>query len=140
MRSRFLLALLVGLLAVAALPAAGLAQTAGQIEYGGVAAASETSPPATAGTTAGTTAGAGVLGETAESDPGASGSGAAGESTGSGSGTAPSGSAAQVAADTSDGTLPFTGRDLLLMLVAGLGLVGIGVALRTATRQSPAGA
>jgi hypothetical protein len=47
---------------------------------------------------------------------------------------------AQVGGKTSSGTLPFTGRDLLLMSLAGLGLVGLGVALRSATRRVPAGA
>ena len=120
MRARSLLATLVCLVAVAAFPATGIAQTAGQAEYGGVAAVQETSPPAA------TPPAAGVAAETAESTPA--------EST-----PAPSGPEAAVAADTSDGTLPFTGRDLLLMLVAGLGLVGVGVALRTVTR-APAGA
>lgn len=119
MRARSLLATLVCLVAVAAFPATGIAQTAGQVEYGGVAAAQETSPPVA-------TPPAAVAAETAESTPA--------KST-----PAPSGPEASVAADTSDGTLPFTGRDLLLMLVAGLGLVGVGVALRTVTR-APAGA
>jgi hypothetical protein len=111
-RSRALLACLACLVAVTVFPATGLAQTAGQAEYGGVAGATAQSP--TSGTAA----------ETA-------------------SGTTPKKKRprepAGVASRTSNGSLPFTGRDLGLMLIAGIALVGLGVVLRSAAR-APAGA
>ena len=119
MRSRNLLACLLCLVGMVAFPAVGLAQTAGDTEYGGVAAANATSPQTPAPPASGT------AGETAQ-------------------GTAPATTAkadtAQVADASTSGTLPFTGRDILLMLVAGIGLVGLGVVLRSATRRAPAGA
>lgn len=44
---------------------------------------------------------------------------------------------AAAAPESAEGTLPFTGQDLVLMLLAGLGLAGLGVTLRRAAR-SPA--
>jgi hypothetical protein len=118
-RSRNLLACLLCLVGMVAFPAAALAQTAGDTEYGGVAAANATSPPAT---------------------PTPPASGTAGETTQSTTPATARPSTAQVASETASGTLPFTGRDILLMLVAGIGLVGLGVVLRSATRRAPAGA
>ncbi len=118
MHLRALLTCVACLVAVAAFPAAGLAQTAGQAEYGGVAgttANSPTNPPS------------GVAGTTA-----------AGTSKGKGN-KASSKKRAPVTLKTTD-TLPFTGRDIVAMLLAGLALVGLGVVLRSATRRAPAGA
>lgn len=116
-RSRNLLACLFCVVGMVAFPAAALAQTAGDTEYGGVAAANATSP----------------------ATPTPPASGTAGETTQSTTPTAKP-ETAQVADQTASGTLPFTGRDILLMLVAGIGLVGLGVVLRSATRRAPAGA
>jgi|tagenome__1003787_1003787.scaffolds.fasta_scaffold19392504_2 hypothetical protein len=120
-RSRTLLACALCLLATAAFPAVGSAQTAAQDQYSGVAgttANSPTNPPS------------GVAGQTASGT-------AKNKPSSTPSNNAPSGTSGEVA---SNGTLPFTGRDLVLMVLAGLALVGLGVALRSATRRSPAGA
>lgn len=121
--SRTLLACLLCLVATAAFPAVGLAQTASQAEYTGVAGENLTSPTTPTGTAPKTPA-SGTLGAT---DKGTTP-------------TAKATPAAQIAGETSKGTLPFTGRDLLLMLLAGIGLIGLGVALRSATGHAPAGA
>lgn len=123
MTSRNLLACLLCLVGMVAFPAAALAQTAGDTEYGGVAAANATSP----------------------ATPTPPASGTAGETTqGTAPATTPTATAkadtAQVAGETASGTLPFTGRDILLMLLVGAGLVGLGVVLRVASRRAPAGA
>jgi hypothetical protein len=39
-----------------------------------------------------------------------------------------------------EGALPFTGSDLVMMLLAGAGLISLGLLLRRATGRSPAGA
>jgi hypothetical protein len=120
-RSRTLLAWLICLVAAAAFPAAGFAQTAGQAEYGGIAGADATSPTAAAGTAPSGTAGVADQGSTptAKATPAET---------------------AQIADKSDNGTLPFTGQDILLMLLAGAGLVGLGLALRAAAGRAPAGA
>jgi hypothetical protein len=104
-RARILVACIACAVATAAFPATGLAQTAGQAEYGGVAGA--VVPPS------------GVAGQTV---------------TGSAKPKAKAKRKEPVSKVVTTGTLPFTGRDLLLMTLAGLALVGVGVALRTAAR------
>lgn len=105
-------------MATAAFPAVGFAQAAGDTEYSGVAGVNAVSP--TAAAPAAVTPASGTAAETAQgSQPAAADTATATPAT------------AQVASETSSGTLPFTGRDVLLMLLAGLGLVGLGIVLRT---------
>jgi hypothetical protein len=47
---------------------------------------------------------------------------------------------AQVSADAGDDSLPFTGLAAIPLIVAGVGLLGVGVALRRATRRGEAAA
>lgn len=119
---RTLLACLLCLVATAAFPAVGFAQAAGDTEYSGVAGANAIAPAPPALPTSGTAA------ETSEGSSPAPTPATATPAT------------AQVASETSSGTLPFTGRDVLLMLFVGIGLVGLGVVLRTTVgRATPAG-
>lgn len=93
-RSRLLVVFFVCLVTAAVVPAAGLAETSKQAQYGGVPGpnAPLSSEPPT-----------------------------------------------QASAQASSQTLPFTGGDLLLMLLAGTGLAGLGLVLRTTTRRERTG-
>jgi hypothetical protein len=70
----------------------------------------------------------GVLGEEVSSQGGSGGGAATDES------TTPT---QAVASPESSGSLPFTGLELGLVVLAGLGLVALGVAMRRGTRGSP---
>lgn len=114
------LAPLIGcLIAFAAVPAAAYGQTASAAQYGGVeqevVTGGPTAPPPQQG----------VEEETATGGP-----------TTPGAQRGPSEDAV-AGPESAEGTLPFTGRDLVLILVAGLGLVGLGAALRR-TARAPA--
>lgn len=111
------------MLALAAMPAVSFGQTASQAQYGGVEGTVEAQP---------TPPSQGVLGEepTEEAAPPAE---AAPEA-------APQAEAAPKAEAAPEGALPFTGQDLVLMLLAGAGLIGLGLVLRRATGRAPAGA
>ena len=124
MHPRTLLVCVLSLVATAAFPAVGFAQAAGDTEYAGVAGVNVTAPPAVA--PAAVAPEAGTAAETAEG------------STPTPATATPA--TAQVAGASTNSTLPFTGRDVVFMLLVGLGLTGLGLVLRTAVgRATPAG-
>lgn len=106
-------------LAAMAMPAVSHGQTASAAQYGGVEGVVETGPtaPVAPGPTEQEPA------PTAEESPPAE--------------AAPTAAPQPEAAPT--GRLPFTGQDIVLMLLAGVGLLGMGLALRRATGSAPVG-
>jgi cobalamin biosynthesis Mg chelatase CobN len=151
MSRRICLSLLVASFALGA-PTASLAQTSSQAQYQGVAP--ETQTPidtggngSTGGTTGGGNSAAG--GGPGTSATGSTGSGAGGTSSGAsgnggntgtatGSGGSPS-SAVGPTPSASRATSPFSGGDILLIVLACASLVGLGIVLRRTTRREPAG-
>jgi hypothetical protein len=146
MRRRICLAL--GLVALA-VPASGWAQSSSQAQYQGVAP--ETQLPVTGtGGGGGTAGGAGVVTSGGGSTQGngsnsATGGGrpVSGGNHGSG-GSASNGGAATTAQtkvalpDASSSTSPFSGSDILWIVLAIAGLTGLGLLLRRTTHRSPA--
>lgn len=146
MRRRICLA--VGLVALA-VPASSWAQSSSQAQYQGVAP--ETQLPVTGsgggpsagggiGTTSGgpgnTATGGGrpVSGGNGTAAKGGGGAGATGNgTTGGGAGTP-----AVSLPDASKSTSPFSGGDILLIVLAIAGMTGLGLLLRRSTRRSPA--
>jgi hypothetical protein len=144
MRRRICLA--VGLVALS-VPASGWAQSSSQAQYQGVAP--ETQLPVTGNGGAGTAGGGGVVtgGGTAQGNGSSSATGGgrpvSGGNRNSGGTSANGGGAAtsqpKVALpDASSSTSPFSGRDILWIVLAIAGLTGLGLLLRRTTRRSPA--
>ncbi|HET8536762.1 MAG TPA: hypothetical protein VFL73_06235 [Solirubrobacteraceae bacterium] len=144
MRRRICLA--VGLVALT-VPASGWAQSSSQAQYQGVAP--ETQIPVTGnGGGNGTSGGAAVTGGgSAQSNGSNSATGGGrpvsgrdrGTSGAAGNGGAAATSQPKVALpDASSSTSPFSGGDILWIVIAIAGLTGLGLLLRRTTRRSPA--
>ena len=106
------------------MPAASPAQTASQAQYGGVEGHVESTPTPTQPT---------PPSEQQETLPTEETSPPEAQPT-----PTPAAGAPSEAAPT--GRLPFTGSDLVLMLLAGAGLLGLGLVLRRVTGRDAAGA
>ena len=145
MRRRICLA--VGLVALA-VPATGSAQSSSQAQYQGVAP--ETQAPITGGGAgSGTSGGAGAV-VTGGSQNGGSGSATGGGrpvsgkgrgGNGAGSNGSNGGTTAQTNValpQASSSTSPLSGGDIVLVVLAAIGLTGLGLLLRRSTRRSPA--
>jgi cobalamin biosynthesis Mg chelatase CobN len=144
MRRRICLA--VGLVALA-VPATGSAQSSSQAQYQGVAP--ETQLPVTGnGGGPGTSGGGGAV-VTGGSQSGGSGSATGGgrpvSGQGRGKNSAATGGGAGTAAQpkvalpqASGSTSPLSGGDIVLVVLAAIGLTGLGLLLRRSTRRSPA--
>jgi cobalamin biosynthesis Mg chelatase CobN len=151
MSRRICLPLLAASFALA-VPSASLAQSSSQAQYQGVAPETQTpvtgggnvtggggtSGGGTAGGSSGTSAtGTGGSAQTSGGTSGASGNGGGGASTPASGGTnaAPAVALPKASSDTS----PFSGGDIVLLVVALAALAGLGFVLRRSTR-APAGA
>jgi hypothetical protein len=144
MRRRICLA--VGLVALA-VPATGSAQSSSQAQYQGVAP--ETQLPVTGnGGGSGTSGGGGAV-VTGGSQSGGSGSATGGGRPVSGQGRGKNGAATSGGTGTtaqpkvalpqaSSSTSPLSGGDIVLIVLAAIGLTGLGLLLRRSTRRSPA--
>jgi len=144
MRRRICLA--VGLVALA-VPATGSAQSSSQAQYQGVAP--ETQLPVTGnGGGPGTSGGGGAV-VTGGSRSGGSGSATGGGRPVSGQDRGKNGAATSGGGDTSaqpklalpqasSSTSPLSGGDIVLIVLAAVGLTGLGLLLRRSTRRSPA--
>jgi len=144
MRRRICLA--VGLVALA-VPATGSAQSSSQAQYQGVAP--ETQLPVTGnGGGPGTSGGGGAV-VTGGSQSGGSGSATGGGRPVSGQGRGKNSAAKTGGSNTiaqpkvalpqaSSSTSPLSGGDIVLILLAAIGLTGLGLLLRRSTRRSPA--
>ena len=146
MRRRICLA--VGLVALS-VPASGWAQSSSQAQYQGVAP--ETQIPVTGnggGATSGGGNGAAVSsggtqgnGSNSATGGGRPVSGGNGGNSGAAGNGSTSGTAAQpkvALPDASSSTSPFSGGDILWIVLAIAGLTGLGLLLRRTTRRSPA--
>jgi hypothetical protein len=142
MRRRICLA--VGLVALS-VPASGMAQSSSQAQYQGVAP--ETQLPVTGtGGGGGTASGAGVVtsgGSTLGNGSNSATGGGRPVSGGNrgGGGSASNGGAHQTKValpDASSSTSPFSGSDILWIVLAIAGLTGLGLLLRRTTHRSPA--
>lgn len=144
MRRRICLA--VGLVALA-IPATGMAQSSSQAQYQGVAP--ETQLPVTGSGGGGSTnggAGTAATGSTqSNGSNSATGGGrpvsggnrdGAGSSSGGGATATPQTKVALPQASSS--TSPLSGGDIVLVVLAAIGLTGLGLLLRRSTRRSPA--
>lgn len=119
--TKTLLGCVLSLFLVAALlPSVAAAQTPGVAAYSGTApaAVNGTNPPAAAPAPAAPAPAAGVESANESSPPAA---------------TQPTATAEAAPAVVSSGTLPFTGLQIALMVGAGMGLLGMGLALRRVT-------
>jgi cobalamin biosynthesis Mg chelatase CobN len=144
MRRRICLA--VGLVALA-VPATGSAQSSSQAQYQGVAP--ETQLPVTGnGGGSGTSGGGGAV-VTGGSQSGGSSSATGGGRPVSGQGRGKNGAATSGGTGTtaqpkvalpqaSSSTSPLSGSDIVLIVLAAIGLTGLGLLLRRSTRRSPA--
>jgi hypothetical protein len=144
MRRRICLA--VGLVALA-VPATGSAQSSSQAQYQGVAP--ETQLPVTGnGGGSGPSGGGGAV-VTGGSQSGGSGSATGGGRPVSGQGRGKNGAATSGGTGTtaqpkvalpqaSSSTSPLSGGDIVLIVLAAIGLTGLGLLLRRSTRRSPA--
>jgi len=144
MRRRICLA--VGLVALA-VPATGSAQSSSQAQYQGVAP--ETQLPVTGnGGGPGTSGGGGAV-VTGGSQSGGTGSATGGGRPVSGQDRGKNGAATSGGGDTSaqpkvalpqasSSTSPLSGGDIVLIVLAAVGLTGLGLLLRRSTRRSPA--
>jgi hypothetical protein len=146
MRRRICLA--VGLVALS-VPASGWAQSSSQAQYQGVAP--ETQLPVTGnggGGTSGGGNGTAVTGGGTQSNGSSSATGGGRPVSGGNRGTSgaagnggPSATATQTKValpDASSSTSPFSGSDILWIVLAIAGLTGLGLLLRRTTRRSPA--
>ena len=146
MRRRICLA--IGLVALA-VPASGMAQSSSQAQYQGVAP--ETQLPVTGTGGGGGTSGAAAAtgGNTTPSGNGSSsatgggrpvsgGNGAGGGSAANGGGGTTTSQPKIALPDASSSTSPFSGGDILWIVIAIAGLTGLGLLLRRTTRRSPA--
>jgi hypothetical protein len=145
MRRRICLA--IGLVALA-VPASGMAQSSSQAQYQGVAP--ETQLPVTGtGGGGGTSGGAAVTGGGTVQSKGGSNTATGGGrpvsgGNGAGSGTSANGGGAATAQprialpSASSSTSPFSGGDFAWIVLAIIGLTGLGLLLRRTTRRSPA--
>jgi hypothetical protein len=146
MRRRICLA--VGLVALA-VPASGMAQSSSQAQYQGVAP--ETQLPVTGtGGGGGTAGGSGVVtsgggstqgnGSNSATGGGRPVSGAKGGTSGAAGNGGPTATAQSKIAlpNASSSTSPFSGGDILWIVLAIAGLTGLGLLLRRTTHRSPA--
>jgi hypothetical protein len=147
MSRRTCLPLLAASFALAA-PSAGLAQSSSQAQYQGVAP--ETQTPVTGGGnvtgggggTTGGSSGRGATGTGGSGQTGGGTSGASGNGGGGASAPASDGTNATPAVklpEASSDTSPFSGGDIVLIVVTLAALAGLGLALRRSTRRAPAG-
>jgi hypothetical protein len=142
MRRRICLA--AGLVALS-VPASGMAQSSSQAQYQGVAP--ETQLPVTGtGGGGGTASGAGVVTSGSSTLGNGSNSATGGGRPVSGGNRGGGGSASKGGAhqtkvalpDASSSTSPFSGGDILWIVLAIAGLTGLGLLLRRTTHRSPA--
>src|SRR4051812_7574177 len=138
MSRRICLALLVGSFALGA-PATSLAQSSSQAQYQGVAPETQTpvTGPGGSGTAGGGAANGGTSGSNStggNATSGASGNGGgAATSTPAGGGQSPPPASPQASSDTR----PFSGGDLVLLVLAPAGLARLRPVLRPPTRPHP---
>jgi hypothetical protein len=146
MSRRTCLPLLAASFALAA-PSAGLAQSSSQAQYQGVAP--ETQTPVTGG---GNVTGGGGGATGGSSGSGATGTGGSAQTGGGTSGASGNGGGASAPVsggtnatpavklpEASSDTSPFSGGDIVLIVVALAALAGLGLVLRRSTRRAPAG-
>jgi hypothetical protein len=145
MRRRICLA--VGLVALA-VPATGSAQSSSQAQYQGVAP--ETQLPVTGngggpGTGGGAAATSGAQSTATGGGRPVSGGNRGSKATGGGTRATGTGTAGPTSAQpkvalpqASSSTSPLSGGDIVLVVLAAIGLTGLGLLLRRSTRRSPA--